>query len=184
MTIPTPAAPFGAAAVAATIAPMTRPTLALIAAVARNGAIGRDNALIWHDSDDQKHFRRVTMGCAVIMGRKTWASLPERFRPLPGRRNIVITRSAAWRAPGAEAAASIDAALALLAGTPKAFVIGGAEVYALALPLADELVLTEIDADLIGDTFFPAWDRTRFTEIAREPRTGYSFATYRKQPGD
>ena len=163
---------------------MTRPTLALIAAVARNGAIGRDGVLLWHDSDDQRHFRRVTMGCAVIMGRKTWDSLPTRFRPLPGRRNIVITRDATWRASGAEGAASIDAALALLAGTPKAYVIGGAQIYALALPHADELVLTEIDAELIGDTFFPAWDRTRFTQSAREPRDGFSFVTYTRQPGD
>ena len=168
---------------------MNRPALSLIAAVARNGAIGRDNALLWTEPEDRKHFRRVTMGCPVIMGRKTWESLPARFRPLPGRRNVVITRNREWQSAGAEAVASIGAALDLLAGTPKAFVIGGAEVYALALPLADELVLTEIDAELIGDTFFPAWDRARFTSAAREPRAvangvGYSFATYSRKPGD
>jgi len=163
---------------------MNRPSLSLIAAVARNGAIGKDNTLLWREPEDQKHFRRVTMGCPVIMGRKTWDSLPARFRPLPGRRNVVVTRDAAWRAEGAEAVASIDAALALLAGTDKAFVIGGAEIYALAMPLADELVLTEIDADLEGETFFPNWDRTRFTCAAREPREGYSFVTYKRTGGD
>ena len=167
---------------------MNRPTLALIAAVARNGAIGKDNELLWREPEDQKHLRRVTMGCPVIMGRKTWDSLPARFRPLPGRRNVVITRDPAWRADGAEALPSIAAALALLAGTPKAFVLGGADIYALAMPHADELVLTEIDADLIGDTFFPPFDRTQFTVAAREPHTGangvgYSFVTYKKTGG-
>ena len=168
---------------------MNRPTLSLIAAVARNGAIGKGNALLWHEPEDQKHFRRVTLGCPVIMGRKTWDSLPARFRPLPGRRNLVITRDPGWRADGAEAVASLDAALALLSGAPKAFVIGGAEIYALALPRADELILTEIDADLAGDTFFPSWDRQRFAVAAREPHigahgVGYSFVTYKSTQGD
>jgi dihydrofolate reductase len=161
-----------------------RPALSLIAAVARNGAIGKRNALLWHEPEDQKHFRRVTMGSPVIMGRKTWDSLPARFRPLPGRRNVVVPRSTDWRADGAEAVTSIDAALALLAGSPRAFVIGGAEVYALALPFADELVLTEVDADLDGDIFFPAWDRNRYTCTGRDPRAGYSFVTYKKTRGD
>ena len=162
-----------------------RPQLALIAAVARNNAIGKAGGLLWHEPEDQKHFRRVTMGCPVIMGRKTWDSLPVRFRPLPGRRNVVITRDAAWRADGAEPVSSLDAALTLLAEAPKAFVIGGAEVYALALPHATELVLTEIDAVLDGgDTFFPPWDRTRFVETAREDRPGFSFVTYNSTPGD
>lgn len=160
------------------------PTLSLIAAVPRNGAIGKDNELLWREPEDQKHFRRVTMGCPVIMGRKTWDSLPARFRPLPGRRNVVVTRNPAWQAEGADAVTSLDAALALLAGTPKAFVIGGAELYALALPRASELVLTEIDAELDGDIFFPAWDRTRFVETAREQHAGFSFATYNDQRGD
>jgi dihydrofolate reductase len=164
--------------------PAARPRLALIAAVARNGAIGKAGALLWHEPEDQKHFRRVTMGCPVIMGRKTWDSLPERFRPLPGRRNVVITRNADWHANGADTVPSLDAALALLAGAPKAFVIGGAEIYALALPLADELVLTEIDAELDGDTFFPRWDRTCFVEASREDRPGYSFVSYDITPGD
>lgn len=166
------------------MAPMNRPVLSLIAAVARNGAIGRNNALLWHEPEDQRHFRRVTMGGPVIMGRKTWDSLPARFRPLPGRRNVVVTRNERWHADGAEAVRSLAAALALLAGSPKVFVIGGAELYALALPHAAELVLTEIDADLDGDTFFPPWDRQRFAEASRETRPGYSFVTYYRTQGD
>ena len=169
--------------------PRLYPAVSLIAAVARNGAIGRDHALIWHERADQQHFRRVTMGCPVIMGRSTWGSLPERFRPLPGRRNIVLTRNATWRADGAEPAASLDAALALARGhgqtadAPKVFVIGGAQAYASALPLATELVLTEIDADLPGDTFFPPWDRAAFKRTAFETHldsqgVAYSFTTY------
>ena len=159
------------------------PTVSLIAAIARNGAIGRNNGLLWQESEDQKHFRRVTMGCPVIMGRKTWDSLPGRFRPLPGRRNIVLTRNAAWRADGADTAASMAAALALTADTAKVFVIGGAQAYATALPFADELLLTEVDAEIAGDTFFPPWDRAAFARAAQEPRrdangVAYSFTTY------
>ena len=169
--------------------PVSPTQLSLIAAVARNGAIGKDNALLWSAPEDLKHFRKVTMGCPVIMGRKTWDSLPARFRPLPGRRNIVITRNPTWCAEGAETAVSIDAARSLIAGTAKAFVMGGAEIYALALPLADELVLTEIDADLDGDRFFPTWDRARFIQISIEKHVdakgiGYSFVTYNTHPGD
>ena len=161
-------------------------TLALIAAIDRQGAIGRRGGLLWHESEDQKHFRRVTMGCPVIMGRKTWDSLPVRFRPLPGRRNLVVTRQAQWSAAGAERAASLDDALARAAPAKTAFVIGGGELYALALPRADELVLTEIDTAFAdADTFFPAFDRMRFVEAARETRTAadgmrYAFVTYRR----
>ena len=164
--------------------PSHRPQIALIAAVDRNGAIGKAGALLWREPEDQKHFRRVTMGFPVIMGRKTWDSLPARFRPLPGRRNVVVTRDAAWHAEGAEASSSLDAALGLLAGASKAFVIGGAEIYALALPIADELVLTEIDAELDGDTYFPRWDRAHYAEASRDDRAGYSFVTYNRTRGD
>ena len=165
--------------------PATRPAVSLIAAVARNGAIGQGGTLIWRESADQKHFRKVTMGCPVIMGRSTWESLPERFRPLPGRRNIVLTRHASWRAVGADAAASFDAALALAAAAPKVFVIGGAQAYASALTVATELVLTEIAADLPGDTFFPPWDRAAFACTVFETHldsqgVAYSFSTYTK----
>lgn len=164
------------------------PRLALIAAVARNGAIGRDNGLLWSDPADLRHFRQATLGCPVIMGRRTWESLPERFRPLPGRRNLVVTRQIAYAAPGAETAPGLGEALARLAGVPLVFVIGGGQLYAQALPLADELVLTEIDAGLDGDTFFPRWDRARFVETTREAQraadgTHFAFVRYRRQAG-
>ncbi len=171
---------------APTSMPRRPATVAVIAAVARNGAIGRDNDLLWRDPQDMAHFRAVTMGCPVVMGRRTWDSLPARFRPLPGRRNVVVTRNAHWHADGAEAATSLDQALALLADAPKVFVIGGAQLYGLALPVADELVLTEIDAAFDGDAHFPAFDRAAFDELAREPRTAadgtrFAFVTYRRR---
>lgn len=165
-----------------------RPLLGLIAAVARNGAIGKDNGLLWRESADQRHFRQVTIGCPVIMGRRTWDSLPARFRPLPGRRNLVLSRDAAWRAEGAEACSTLDTALAACADAERVFVIGGAQLYALALPLIDVLELTEVDADLDGDTFFPRWDRAAFAETRRERHTSdtgvaYSFVTYERVGG-
>ena len=162
--------------------------VSLIAAVDRQRAIGRGGALLWHEREDQAHFRRATMGCPVIMGRKTWDTLPPRFKPLPGRCNIVLTRSAEWRADGAERAGALDAALELVAAAPKAFVIGGGELYALALPRADELLLTEIDAAFDGaDAFFPAFDRECFAEASRTVHqaadgTPFSFVTYRRMP--
>lgn len=146
----------------------TRPTVVLIAAVARNGVIGHDNQLLWRLPEDARYFRAQTMGCPVIMGRKTWDSLPERFRPLPGRLNIVVTRQPGWTAPGATSAPGLDPAIAAAAPAPRLFVIGGADLYAAALDRADELLLTELDADFEGDTRFPDWDRTQFTELQRE----------------
>lgn len=164
---------------------MPAPILSLIAAVARDGGIGRRNELLWREREDQQHFRRVTMGSPVVMGRKTWESLPPRFRPLPGRRNVVLTRDAAWQADGAERAASLADALALLADAPKVFVIGGAQVYAAALPRADELVLTEVDAVFDADVFFPDWPRGAFEAVSSESHmtqdgTPYRFVTYRR----
>ena len=162
--------------------------LTIVAAVARNGVIGRDNDMPWRLPEDLKHFRRVTLGAPVIMGRRTWDSLPAAFKPLPGRRNLVITRNADWRAEGAEAAASLEEALQRLADAPAAFVVGGAQLYAQALPRADELVLTEIDRDFEGDTRFPDFDRARFAEVARETHRAappndfdFAFVTYRRQ---
>jgi dihydrofolate reductase len=157
--------------------------LALIAAVARNGAIGRNNDLLWKESADQKHFAATTRGHAVIMGRRTWQSLPPRFRPLPGRRNIVVTRSPGFEAPGAETVDSLDAGLQRLSGEPMVFVLGGAQLYAQALPRVDEMVLTEIDADLDGDVYFPHWDRQAFSEVRREAHVDaqglpFAFVTY------
>lgn len=161
------------------------PQLSIIAAVARNGVIGRDNGLVWRLPEDLQHFKRTTLGCPVLMGRKTFESIG---RPLPGRRNVVITRDPHWTAPGVEEAPSFDAALELLKHATKVFVIGGAQVYAEALPRVDELVLTELDQDFEGDTFFPAWDRGAFHEASRETHVApegytYHFVTYqRAQP--
>ena len=164
---------------------MTRPVLSLIAAVARNGAIGKNNELLVRISEDLKFFKRTTHGHPVIMGRKTWDSIG---RPLPGRRNVVITRNPQWHADGAERASSLQAALALVHHEPKAFVIGGGQIYAEALPMADELVLTEIDAEFDGDAFFPAWDRASFAPQASDWHTSeqghrYRWVTYRRLQG-
>lgn len=170
------------------------PPLSLIASVARNGSIGRGNELVWDEPADKRWFRQQTMGCPVVMGRKTWDSLPERFRPLPGRLNIVVTRQAGWQAAGAEVAHGLAEAVALARarqpGARRVFVIGGGQLYAEALPLADELVLTEIDADLAGDTRFPDWPRQAFAEVQREPQqtaaregqapTPFAFVTYQR----
>lgn len=163
---------------------MPRPTVSLVAAVARDGGIGCRGGLLVHLPDDLPRFRRITLGTPVVMGRKTWQSIG---RPLPGRRNIVVTRDAGFHAEGAERVTSVEAAIALAAPAPLVHVIGGAEVYALALPMADELQLTEIDAEYPADVFFPAWDRSRFVPVAREPHETaeglrYAFVTYRKQP--
>lgn len=161
-----------------------RPTLALIASVARNGAIGRGNELIWRESADLQYFRATTLGHPVVMGRRTWDSLPLRFRPLPGRTNIVVTRDPAWQAEGARRAGSLAEALALAGDAPKVFVIGGAQLFAEALPQADTLVLTEIDAEFDdADTFFPPWNRADFELGTSEPHVtaqgiAYRFATY------
>jgi dihydrofolate reductase len=160
--------------------------ISLVAAVAREGVIGRDNAIPWQLPEDARRFRALTMGHPVVMGRRTWDSLPERFRPLPGRRNVVVTRNAAWRAEGAERAESLEDALRLLAGAPQVFVIGGAELYAEALPRADELVVTEIDAEVEGDVYFPTWDRAAFREESREEHVSddgvaFAFVTYARR---
>jgi dihydrofolate reductase len=160
--------------------------IVLIAAVAANGVIGRGHELVFRHPADAKHFRDTTMGAPVIMGRKTWESLPARFRPLPGRRNLVVTRQAGYGADGAETASSLDAALALAAAAPRVFVIGGGELYALALPRADELVLTEVHAALDGDVHFPPWPREQFEERSRTPgppdaRPAFDVVRYRRR---
>ncbi|WP_374601833.1 dihydrofolate reductase [Niveibacterium sp.] len=139
--------------------------LALIAAVARNGTIGRDNALPWRLRDDLKRFKSLTLGHPIVMGRKTWDSLG---RPLPGRRNIVVTRQRDLQLEGAEVVHSLDEALALCGAVERAFVIGGAQLYAEALPRADELWLTEVQAEVDGDAHFPDWREAGFTVVRRE----------------
>ena len=163
--------------------------LGLIYARARNGVIGKAGGLPWHLPEDMAHFKRLTLGCPVIMGRRTWDSIPARFRPLPGRTNIVVTRQADWNAPGALRAASLQEAIALCAAQPRAWVIGGAQLYAQALALADTAEVTEIDADFEGDAFAPELG-AQWEEMARESHAsangpGFSFATYRNtQAGD
>lgn len=158
--------------------------LGLIYARARNGVIGKDGVMPWHLPEDLAHFKRTTAGCPVIMGRRTWESLPPRFRPLPGRSNIVVTRQPDWHADGATRAASLDEALRLCAGAPQAWVIGGAQIYALALPLADTVVATELDVNVEGDTHAPVLG-SEWREAAREERRTadglpFAFVTYRK----
>ena len=121
--------------------------LSLIAAVARNGVIGKDNQLLWHLPGDMRHFRETTRGKPVIMGRRTWESLPEKFRPLPGRLNVVVSRDPRYAAPGATLSGSLENAIEIAGSAEEAFVIGGAELYRQALPFADRLYLTEIAAD-------------------------------------
>ena len=132
--------------------------LNLIFARARNGVIGRNNTLPWHLPEDLAHFKATTLGQPVIMGRKTWDSLPVKFRPLPGRMNIVVTRQTDWQSDGAHVVHTIDEALQACPAESQPWVIGGAELYRLAMPLATRVVVTEIDADYEGDAFAPELD--------------------------
>ena len=155
------------------------PEIVIIAAVARNRVIGKDNTLIWSIPEDMAHFKALTSGQTVIMGRKTWESLPPRFRPLPGRRNIVISRQADFAAPGAELAASLEAALQLAAQAETAFIIGGEQIYRQAMDVADRLEITEVDLEPEGDAWFPVIDAGCWQETARAAGQGYAFVTYR-----
>ena len=164
---------------------MSTPMLALIAACGRGRVIGIDNRLPWQLPEDMKFFRETTRGKPVIMGRKTWESLPAAFRPLPGRLNIVVSRNPGFEAPGASVVASLPEALAAAGDAEIAFVIGGAELYRQALPLADRLLLTEIDQAYDGDAFFPEFDRNTWTETARDARVAesglaFAFVTYQR----
>jgi dihydrofolate reductase len=162
---------------------MTR--LHLIFARAANGVIGVNGTLPWHLPEDMAHFKRTTLGCPVVMGRKTWDSLPPRFRPLPGRVNIVVTRQADWQVEGALRAGSISEAVALCPADSDAWVIGGAEIYAQALPLAHTAVVTEIDAAFDGDAFAPSfgpsWVETRREVHTSSTGIGFSFVYYQRQ---
>lgn len=147
-----------------------RPDIVLVVARAANGVIGRDGGMPWHIPADLKRFKRLTVGKPVIMGRKTFESIG---RPLPARHNIVMTRATGWRAEGVTVVANLAEAIAAAGLNPKAradsiFVIGGAEVYAQALPVATRIELTEIDASPAGDTYFPPVDMTRWRESFRE----------------
>ncbi len=152
-------------------------TLTLIVARARNGVIGRDNQLPWRLPEDLAFFKRTTMGTPIVMGRKTHESIG---RPLTGRRNIVVSRDATRRYAGCDVVTSLEDALKL-ADAPEAFLIGGAQLYQDAFACADKLIVTEIDADFVGDTHFPAPDPDLWREISREthratPPNDFDFA--------
>ena len=156
------------------------PRVYLVAAVAANGIIGAKGQLPWHLPEDLKHFKQLTVGHPVIMGRRSWESLR---KPLPGRDNIVVTGTPGYEAPGAAVAGSLAAALALCAGEPVAFVIGGSRLFAESLPAAAGLMLTEIHRDFEGDTRFPDYDRSKWRETQREAHTAsdgmrYDFVLY------
>ncbi|WP_343640878.1 dihydrofolate reductase [Roseateles sp.] len=144
------------------------PHLTLIAALDRARGIGRGNELLVRLPEDMARFKALTLGHTVIMGRKTWDSIPARFRPLVQRRNLVLSRQPGLRLDGAEVFSTLEAALAACGGGEAVFVMGGAQVYELTLPRADALELTEIDARFDADAFFPAVDPQRFAEVSRE----------------
>lgn len=154
---------------------MTR--ISLIAAIARNGVIGKDGRVPWHLPEELEHFKATTMGHPLVMGRRTFESIG---RTLPGRRTIVVTRDPAWHHPGVESAHSFAEALSLAGPADEVFVAGGAEVYAEALPFAHRLVLTEVDAEPEGDTWFPSWDRSNWVEESREEHEGWSRVVYER----
>ncbi len=161
-------------------APDTR--VYLVAAVASNGIIGAGNRMPWHLPEDLKHFKALTLGHPVIMGRKTYESIG---KPLPGRENIVVSRTPGLEIAGVSIASSLAGALAFCIGEDVVFVIGGGELYKAALPLADGLVLTEIRRDYEGDTRFPDWDRSAFRETQRKPHESandpaFDFVLYEK----
>ncbi|MCG8437795.1 MAG: dihydrofolate reductase [Pseudomonadales bacterium] len=165
--------------------------LSMMVAKASNNVIGRDNKLPWYLPNDLKYFKQVTFGKPVIMGRKTWESLKG---PLPGRTNIVITRQPDYLADGAKVVATLDDAVAMaenvafIEGQEEAVIMGGAEIYSLALPQAERLYLTEVHANVEGDTFFPEYDASEWQQIAREDFAAegpnpydYSFVVYERQ---
>jgi len=162
-----------------------RPALALIVAVAANGVIGRDGKLPWHLPEDLRHFRALTTGHSIIMGRRTWQSLPQ---PLPGRQNIVVTRQSTFVADGALVMRSLTDALAAAQCPEPVFCIGGGELFRAAMPLARIAYVTEIAGDFEGDATFPALDLAHWRETSREPHVArdedglaYAFVTYERR---
>lgn len=154
--------------------------LIIIVARAKNGVIGVNNQLPWKLPEDLKHFKEITMGHPIIMGRNTWESLG---RPLPGRRNLVVTRNPSYNPEGAEVFTSLDDAIDACSGCEKVFIIGGAQIYEQAMLMADTLVVTEVDIEVDGDAFFPEIESENWEEIAREPHhngtLAFDFVTYR-----
>ena len=161
------------------------PRINLIYARAANGVIGKDGAMPWHLPEDLAHFKQLTQGCPGLMGRKTWDSLPPQFRPLPRRTYIVITRQADWQAEGAQRAGSLEEALQLAGPAREAWVIGGAQIYAQAEPLACRAEVTEIAQDFAGDALVPvlgpAWVETARDDHTSSNGLKFSFITYNKR---
>lgn len=164
---------------------MSQPLIQLVVAYSANRVIGKDNTLPWRLPSDLAHFKRVTLGQPIIMGRKTWESLG---RPLPGRPNLVVSRNNELIAEGGQVFNSLDAALAACQNVDRVCVIGGEQLFQLALPLAHQIIATEVHADIDGDTWFPPLDPSQWTESQREPQPAendlsYDFVTYtRRQP--
>jgi dihydrofolate reductase len=162
--------------------------ITMVVARARNGVIGKDGAMPWHLSADLKRFKAITVGKPVVMGRKTFESIG---KPLPGRQNIVLTRDASWAADGVTVVPNLAEAIAAAGLDPRVrghiMIIGGAEIYALAMPIATRVELTEIDAEPEGDTFLPAFDPARWEEVAREThepegdKPGYAWITLKRR---
>ncbi|MEE4243792.1 MAG: type 3 dihydrofolate reductase [Kangiellaceae bacterium] len=144
---------------------MTKPIISLVCAMANNRVIGKDNDMPWHMPADLKHFKSVTMGKPIVMGRKTYESIG---RPLPGRRNIIITRNLDYKADGIEVVSSVDAALNLLSDHDEIMITGGGNIYQQTIDIADKLHLTFIDLETDGDAFFPQYDHLKLVEESRE----------------
>lgn len=164
-------------------APIARPLIRLVVAYCDNRVIGRNGTMPWHLPSDLAHFKRSTLGHPILMGRKTWASLQR--RPLPGRRNLVLSRDTGFTAEGAEPFTSLEDALAACAGAERVCIIGGEQLFRLALPMADEIVATEIHASIDGDTWFPEPDARQWREAERLPQPAenglsFDFVTYQR----
>lgn len=164
--------------------------IAMIAAVAENGVIGKDNDLVWSLPDDMKYFMNTTKDHFIVLGRKNYESLPPKFRPLPNRTNVVITRQPAFQLDNAFVVHSLDEALALCKkeNQEKIFIIGGGQIYEQALPQTDTLYITEIHQAFDGDTFFPDYDKNEWKEVSRKSHTtddrhkySFDFVVYKRK---
>ena len=155
-------------------------SIALIAAVAANNCIGKSNSLPWYLPEDLKHFKKLTTGKVVVMGRKTWDSIPEKFKPLPNRVNVVVTRQENFALPhGADLYHTIDEALAAHQND-EIFVIGGAEIYRQMIDRSDTLYITEVKKIVEGDAFFPEINKSEWKEVEREEHQEFNFVVYKK----
>ena len=156
-------------------------SISLIAAIAANNCIGKNNSLPWRIPEDMKRYKEITMGKVIIMGRKTWESIPEKFRPLPGRKNVIITRQAEYPVPsGVELYSDIPAAFTAHK-EEEVIINGGAEIYRQTIGLADTLYITHVNQPVDGDAFFPEIDKAKWQETKREDHDGFSFVVYQRK---